>query len=61
MWDQPRGVAKAIVRISPHYRGKNGSFVPIGHKGRFLPLENNKKKTKVKMTETELRIDTKLI
>ena len=43
MWDQPRGVAKSVVRIYPHYRGKNGSFVPIGHKGRFLPLENNKK------------------
>ena len=32
-----------VVRISPHYRGKNGSLVPIGHKGRFLPLENSKK------------------
>ena len=34
----------SIVRISPHYRGKNGSLVPIGHKGRFLPLENSKKR-----------------
>ena len=32
-----------VVRIYPHYRGKNGSLVPIGHKGRFLPLENSKK------------------
>ena len=39
----PSGVAKAVVRISPHYRGKNGSLVPIGHKGRFLPLESSKK------------------
>ena len=43
LWDRPRGVAKAVVRISPHYRGKNGSLVPIRHKGRFLPLENSKK------------------
>ena len=33
----------ALVRISPHYRGRNGSLVPIGKKGRFLPLENSKK------------------
>ena len=33
----------SVVRISPHYRGWNGSLVPIGHKGRFLPLENSKK------------------
>ena len=32
-----------VVRTSPHYRDKNGSLVPIGHKGRFLPLENSKK------------------
>ena len=32
-----------VVRISPHYRGKNGSLLPIGNKGRFLPLENSKK------------------
>ena len=38
-----------VVRISPHYKGKNGSLVPIGHKGRFLPLENSKKQN-VKMT-----------
>ena len=43
LWDRPRGVAKAVVIISPHYRGKNGSLVPIGHKGRFLPFENSKK------------------
>ena len=33
----------SVVRISPRYKGKNGSLVPIGHKGRFLPLENSKK------------------
>ena len=32
-----------IVRISPHYRTKNGSLVPIGHKGRFQLFENRKK------------------
>ena len=44
LWDRLRGVAKAVVRISPHYRNRNGSLVPIGHKGRFLPLENSKKR-----------------
>ena len=43
LWDQPSGVSKAVVRMSPHYRGRNGSRVPIGHKGRFLPFENSKK------------------
>ena len=33
-----------VVRISPHCRSKNGSLVPIGHKGRFLLLENRKNK-----------------
>ena len=32
-----------VVRIYPYYRGRNGSLKPIGHKGRFLPLENSKK------------------
>ena len=32
-----------IVIIYPHYRFKNGSLVPIGNKGRFLPFENSKK------------------
>ena len=36
-------VAKAIVRIYPHYKSKNASLVPIGHKGRFLLFENRKK------------------
>ena len=35
-------VAKAVVRIYPYYRGRNGSLVPIGHKGRFLLFENRK-------------------
>ena len=25
-----------VARISPCYRGRNGSLMPIGHKGRFL-------------------------
>ena len=36
-------VAKAVVRIYPHCRSKNGSLVIIGHKGRFLLFENRKK------------------
>ena len=32
----------SIARISPCYRGRNGSLVSIGHKGRFLLLENRK-------------------
>ena len=32
-----------VMRISPYCRSKNGSLVPIGHKGRFLLLENRKK------------------
>ena len=43
LWNEPSGVTKAVVRISPHYRGWNGSLVPIGHKGRFQLLENSKK------------------
>ena len=36
--------ASPVVRISPHRRSKNGSLVPIGHKGRFLLFENKKKR-----------------
>ena len=32
-----------VVSISPHYRSKNGSLVPIWHKGGFLLFENKKK------------------
>ena len=35
-------VAKAVVRISPHCKTKNGSLVPIGHMGRFLLFKNKK-------------------
>ena len=38
------GPIVSVVRISPHYRSKNGSLMPIGHKGRFLPFENRKKR-----------------
>ena len=43
LWDRPSGVAIAVVRIADHYRGRNGSLMPIGHKGRFLLFENRKK------------------
>ena len=42
MGSTPSGVAKVVVRISPHYKGRNGSLVPIGHKGRFVLFENSK-------------------
>ena len=36
-------VTKAVASIYPCYRGRNGSLVLIGHKGRFLLFENKKK------------------
>ena len=45
-------VAKAIVRISPHYRSKNGSLVPKGHKGRFLLFENRKNERENSINKT---------
>ena len=32
-----------VARISPCYRGKNGSLMPIGNKGRFLLMVNAEK------------------
>ena len=29
-------VASSVAGISPYYRGRNGSLLPIGKKGRFL-------------------------
>ena len=41
-----------VVRISPHYRGRNGSLMPIGHKGRFL-LMVKMQKNETGIVETE--------
>ena len=32
-----------VARISPCYRGRNGSLLPIGQKGRFLLMVNAEK------------------
>ena len=45
-------VAKAVVRISPHCRSTNDSLVPIGHKGRFLLLENRKNEMEMQVNRT---------
>ena len=34
-----------VAWISPCYRGKNGSLIPIGNKGRFLLMVNVENKT----------------
>ena len=37
-------VASSVARISPYYRGRNGSLMSIGHKGRFMlmvKMQNN--------------------
>ena len=39
-------VVSSVVGISPCYRGRNGSFLSIGQKGRFLHVENVVKKSK---------------
>ena len=36
-------VLRIVARISPCYRGRNGSLMPIGHKGRFLLMVNVEK------------------
>ena len=33
-----------VARISPCYRGRNGSLMLIGHKGRFLLMVNAEKR-----------------
>ena len=45
-------VANVVVRIYPHYRSRDGSLVPIGHKGRFLLLENRKNKIEMQINRT---------
>ena len=50
-------VASSVARISSCYRGKNGSLMPIGHKGRFLLM------VKMQKNETEItkaKLDYKL-
>ena len=42
-----RGIT--VVRIYPHCRSRNDSLAPIGHKGRFLLLENRKKEMEVQV------------
>ena len=37
-------VANSVARISPCYRGRNGSLLPIGKKGRFLLMVNVEKR-----------------
>ena len=37
-------VASSVAGISPCYRGRNGSLISIGQKGRFLSVENAVKK-----------------
>ena len=37
-------IVGTVVKISPHYRSRNGSLVPIWHKDRFLLFENRKKR-----------------
>ena len=41
-----------VARISPCYRGRNGSLMPIGHKGRFL-LMVKMQKNEMGIVETE--------
>ena len=48
-------VANSVERISLCYRGRNGSLIPIGHKGRF-PLMVKMQKNKMKITEAELTL-----
>ena len=45
-------LVSTIVRISPHCRSRNGSLVPIGHKGRFLLLENRKDEMEMQVSRT---------
>ena len=41
-----------VARISPCYRGRNASLMPIGHKGRFL-LMAKMQKNETRIVETE--------
>ena len=40
-------VAGSVAGISPCYRGRNGPLLSIGHKGRFLRVENAVKKSEL--------------
>ena len=46
-----------VARIYPCYRGRNDSLMPIGHKGRFLLMENAENKTKKEMTEQNIKLN----
>ena len=37
---------KGVARISPCYRGRNASLMPIGHKGRFLLMVKCRKRNR---------------
>ena len=37
-------VAKFVAGISPCYKGRNGSLLSIGQKGKFLRVENAERK-----------------
>ena len=41
-----------VLRISHHYKSRNDSLVPIGHKDRFLLLENRKNEMEMQVNRT---------
>ena len=45
-------VASSIARIYPYYKGRNGSLIPIGNRGRFL-LMVKMQKNETEITEVE--------
>ena len=49
-------VASYVARIYPWYRGRNGSLMPIGNKGRFMLMVNAENKTETKMTEQNIKL-----
>ena len=46
-----------VAGIYPYYRGRNGSLLSIGQKGRFLHVERIKIKMECKWIETKLRTE----
>ena len=46
-------VAGSVAGISPYYRGRNGSLLSIGHKSRFLHVENVEKKLNIKKAKNK--------
>ena len=47
---------KTIARTSPCYRGRNGSLLSIGQKGRFLRVENAERKIEQKESKEQERV-----